>query len=754
MHSDRILGAIEAALLAFLLSFSGCACLVTAFDLAPVNLISVAIWCAICAAVFAAAFSFRYLPLLLLSASVLYGGYLWRHGELSHAAEAIVRRLSTIYHNAYGWGIISWSSDPLLRVDLTVAVCALGFLIAVVVAWTVCRRVMSVPAVTLSLLPLIACLIVTDVLPSMTYLYLLLLGLLILLLSQAVRRKDLSAGNTLTALVAVPAALALLLLFLAVPREGYQVPDRMDMLFSWAEEVAEKYAFIRDPEGSGSQSGDHGQSGYAVRSAEAVDLDKIGVRVTSRTPVMEIVSEVSSTVYLRGRAYNEYLGNTWADTRSNTQDDTFSWPSSDRLVSAGELTITTRALHENLYLPYYCDDLRDYGKQSFPNWNRQLSYSYPYLMLSDMSRSEADSNPIWMDILASIAETGKAPENSIFTSGISSETAERRLAQVYGPFLTLPDSTRQWAKAVLSEILEERSSDIQVASDIAAFVRDSARYSVWTRRMPGDQEDFAQWFLEESDTGYCVHFATLTAVLLRAAGIPARYVSGYMVNASAGKTTVVREENAHAWAEYWVSGIGWVVLESTPSASGPQPPAATNPTQASTQPEDTTAPTESATTAPSEQATKPTQPNQSTRPSQSTGPSQSPNDPPENEKPPLDLNWLWPILRALGWCLLGIGVLLGQWRLRLTLRRLRLNRGAVNARALARWRYAARLSRRLKETPDKALLTLAQKAKFSQHTLSGPELSAFDSYIRGAVIRLQKKSLPARLFDRLILALY
>ena len=45
-----------------------------------------------------------------------------------------------------------------------------------------------------------------------------------------------------------------------------------------------------------------------------------------------------------------------------------------------------------------------------------------------------------------------------------------------------------------------------------------------------DSEDFAIWFLTEADTGYCIHFATAAVVLLRAAGIPARYVDGYVVN--------------------------------------------------------------------------------------------------------------------------------------------------------------------------------------------------------------------------------
>ena len=81
--------------------------------------------------------------------------------------------------------------------------------------------------------------------------------------------------------------------------------------------------------------------------------------------------------------------------------------------------------------------------------------------------------------------------------------------------------------------------------------------------MPSSETDFVRWFLEESDTGYCAHFASATAVLLQAAGIPARYVTGYMVDTQAGVSTTVYMDEAHAWVEFYDPSVGWRVLEST-----------------------------------------------------------------------------------------------------------------------------------------------------------------------------------------------
>ena len=79
--------------------------------------------------------------------------------------------------------------------------------------------------------------------------------------------------------------------------------------------------------------------------------------------------------------------------------------------------------------------------------------------------------------------------------------------------------------------------------------------------MPPEAEDFAVWFLEEGETGYCVHFATAATVLLRAAGVPARYVTGYMAPVEASTPTTVSADQAHAWRNImnpgWGPGSPW-----------------------------------------------------------------------------------------------------------------------------------------------------------------------------------------------------
>lgn len=71
------------------------------------------------------------------------------------------------------------------------------------------------------------------------------------------------------------------------------------------------------------------------------------------------------------------------------------------------------------------------------------------------------------------------------------------------------------------------------------------------------------WF--DSKAGFCEHFATAFVVVMRAMNIPARVVTGYQGTDrnNIDGLYVVRNSNAHAWAEYWQAGVGWVRADPT-----------------------------------------------------------------------------------------------------------------------------------------------------------------------------------------------
>jgi hypothetical protein len=76
-------------------------------------------------------------------------------------------------------------------------------------------------------------------------------------------------------------------------------------------------------------------------------------------------------------------------------------------------------------------------------------------------------------------------------------------------------------------------------------------------------------FLFETRSGFCEHYASAFTFLMRAAGIPARVVTGYLggeINPVDGYF-VVRQSDAHAWSEVWLPGEGWIRVDPTAAVS-------------------------------------------------------------------------------------------------------------------------------------------------------------------------------------------
>ena len=81
-------------------------------------------------------------------------------------------------------------------------------------------------------------------------------------------------------------------------------------------------------------------------------------------------------------------------------------------------------------------------------------------------------------------------------------------------------------------------------------------------------------FLLNHKNAHCQYFAASAVMLLRCVGIPARYVTGFWAHETAPDgTTVVRGRDAHAWAEAFVDGAGWVTVEATPPSGRADPTA-------------------------------------------------------------------------------------------------------------------------------------------------------------------------------------
>ena len=109
----------------------------------------------------------------------------------------------------------------------------------------------------------------------------------------------------------------------------------------------------------------------------------------------------------------------------------------------------------------------------------------------------------------------------------------------------------------------------EAGDDDAAIVRRAMdwihRDFGYTLETPLPGRDGVDEFLFDEKKGFCQHFSSSFVVLMRAAGIPARVVTGYAggVRNPIGDYWVVRKMDAHAWAEIWLPQRGWVRMDPT-----------------------------------------------------------------------------------------------------------------------------------------------------------------------------------------------
>ncbi len=134
---------------------------------------------------------------------------------------------------------------------------------------------------------------------------------------------------------------------------------------------------------------------------------------------------------------------------------------------------------------------------------------------------------------------------------------ERNLA------LQLPDRPSGRVRALLAKLSRGADGAESLAAAVLAWFRDqNFRYTLRPGTLGSRPIDE---FLFQRRAGFCEHYASTFVYLMRAAGVPARVVAGYLggfVNPRGGFLEVY-QANAHAWAEIWVEGKGWVRIDPT-----------------------------------------------------------------------------------------------------------------------------------------------------------------------------------------------
>jgi transglutaminase-like putative cysteine protease len=127
----------------------------------------------------------------------------------------------------------------------------------------------------------------------------------------------------------------------------------------------------------------------------------------------------------------------------------------------------------------------------------------------------------------------------------------------------LPAEGNPRSRALAGELAARYGEPLAIARALLAMFREQP--FVYTLDPPKLAENAMDEFLFETRRGFCEHYASAFTLVMRAAGVPARVVTGYQGGEfnPIGGYLIVRQSEAHAWSEIWVAGRGWLRMDPT-----------------------------------------------------------------------------------------------------------------------------------------------------------------------------------------------
>lgn len=240
--------------------------------------------------------------------------------------------------------------------------------------------------------------------------------------------------------------------------------------------------------------------------------------------------EIYEQVFLRGRAEVEHV---------NLNTNALFYP--DNLVYINEWNGSKDYVIMNnngeFYLP---GNVRDNN-----------AYSFEYRVVDR-------SNPIVERLLKASTRLGERVYDG------EGDSVKEKYYEIKQKYTAIGSSVPKRVIELARDITKDYHNPYDKVKAVEEYLSSNYTYTLTPGYTP-EGRDFVDYFLFDLKKGYCTYYASAMTIMVRALGIPARYVEGFVLPAQPNTEGVYKVTNdlSHAWVEVFFSGLGWVHFEPT-----------------------------------------------------------------------------------------------------------------------------------------------------------------------------------------------
>lgn len=475
----------------------------------------------------------------------------YNYKEILNGLYIILKTILDLYKTAYS-GFEDINIEPLVGLypsyDLFQKVFAVC--LAMYYSYEIANDNHYVMVGSVSVLLLFLSLNIVDHMPSALSLVLLLTGSIPLVMINSIKDKEYSYKLGIILLVPIYLITTLFSNYFSSIR--YIRPLYANNMRDDLKEIVDEHPIFEGDDNNGKPIFDT-YSAMGGREAWNRDIDQVNLRALGPRFFNDetifyatLQNGESKEYYLKTYSLGKYEDSTWLDIDNSEYEyldsrySVYGWPFISIISSRSFINIATNEIMQTMIIPYnYLLDIPSeseiFKDKYVRNSSIKLTYSIPFSQVDNLYESNAEYDEFVKEHYLEISDT---------------------------QFNELTSAFNELESLGMSDVSLSTEDKVNI---IVEYVKSKAKYDVNTGSMSGNK-DFVAWFLEDSETGYCVHYATAAAILLRCYGIPSRYVNGYMVTLKENTEVAVTDRNAHAWVEYYDSERGWIMVEATPGS--------------------------------------------------------------------------------------------------------------------------------------------------------------------------------------------